>query len=555
VHRALADVTDPEVDPDRRAWHRAQAASGPDEAVAAQLQRSAAAALCAVGAGQAKMASGAPDEALEMLSIAERDPLDEFGRARVDLVRAQIAFAVNRGSDAPPLLLKAAKRLEPLDVNVARDTYLEAIFAALFAGRLGEAGGVLEAAEAARSAPPAPQPPRAADLLLDGYALTITDGYAVGAPTLQRAVRAFGSEDTATDEVLRYAFLASYAAQAVWDEEGYRALPTRQIQLARDAGALSVLPLTLTMRIGAHLHAGQLDTAAALLEELNDVTEATGTQVPPYAALALAAWHGREAEASALIQASMKAVVARGEGIGLTFIEWVTAVLYNGLGRYPEALAAAGPASEHPEELQSPLWLQELVEAAARSGKPEQAAAALQELTQMTAIIGTDWALGIEARSRALLSDGDAADGLYRRAIEHLARTEASVELARAHLLYGEWLRRERRRTDAREQLRTAHEMFVTMGVEGFAERTRRELLATGETARKRTVETSSQLTPQEAQIARLARDGLSNPEIGARLFISPSTVQYHLRKVFMKLDIKSRTQLHRALPSAANVA
>jgi DNA-binding CsgD family transcriptional regulator/tetratricopeptide (TPR) repeat protein len=582
VHQTLAEATDPEVDPDRRAWHRAQAASGPDETVAAELQRSAdraqrrgglaaaaaflqrAVALTpdsaqrgkrAVDAGQAKMASGAPDEALELLSIAERSPLDELCLARVDLVRAQIAFAVNRGSDAPPLLLKAAKRLEPLDVNVARDTYLEALFAALFAGRLGGSGGVLAAAEAARSAPPAPQPPRAADLLLDGYALTITDGYAVGAPMLQRAVRAFGSEDTATDEVLRYAFLASYAAQALWDEEGYRALPTRQIQLALDAGALSVLPLTLTMRIGAHLHAGELERSASMVAELNHVTEVTGAEEPPYAALALAAWDGREAEASALIETSLKAVVARGEGIGLTFIEWVTAVLYNGLGRYPDALAAAIPASKHPEELQSPLWLHELVEAAVRSGQPEQAAAALQELGQMTTIIGTDWALGIEARSRALLSDGDAADQLYRKAIEHLTRTEASVELARAHLLYGEWLRRERRRRDAREHLRTAHAMFLRMGVGGFAERTRRELQATGETARKRVVETRGQLTPQEAQVARLARDGLSNPEIGARLFISPSTVQYHLRKVFMKLDIKSRTQLHRVIPRDLNIA
>jgi DNA-binding CsgD family transcriptional regulator len=581
VHRALADATDPEVDPDRRAWHRAQAASGPDEAVAGELERSAdraqrrgglaaaaaflerAVALTphlarrgqrAVAAGQAKMASGAPDEALELLSIAERSPLDELHRARVDLVRAQIAFAVNRGSDAPPLLLNAAKRLEPLDVNVARDTYLEAIFAALFAGRLGKAGGLLEAAEAARSAPPATQPPRAADLLLDGYALTITDGYAVGAPILQRAVRAFGSEDTATDEVLRYAFLASYAAQATWDEEGYRALPTRQIQLARDAGALSVLPLTLTMRIGAHLHAGELATAASLVEELNEVAEATGAEIPPYAALALAAWHGREAEASALMQASMTAVVARGEGIGVTFIEWLTAVLYNGLGRHPDALAAAGPASEHPEELQSPLWLQELVEAAVRSGKPEQAAAALEELSQMTAIIGTDWAFGIEARSRALLSDGDAAERLYCKAIEHLARTEARVELARAHLLYGEWLRHEGRRVDARDQLRTSHDMLGSIGAEAFAARAARELAATGVTVRKRTVETRDELTPQEAQIAGLARDGYTSPEIGAQLFISPRTVEWHLRKVFAKLDIRSRKQLQTALPDTPPV-
>jgi DNA-binding CsgD family transcriptional regulator/tetratricopeptide (TPR) repeat protein len=580
VHRALAEATDRKLDPDRRAWHLAHAAPGPDDEVASELERSASRAQArgglsaaaaflersaaltldptrrtarALAAAGAKAQAGEFDAAVRLLAAAEAGSLDELQCAQADLLRGQIAFASSRGSDAPPLLLRAAKRLEPLDVNVARDTYLEAIFAALFAGRLGEAGGVLKAAEAARSAPPARQPPRAADLLLDGYALAITDGYAVGAPILQQAVRAFGSEDTATDEVLRYAFLASYAAQALWDEDGYRALPARQIQLARDAGALSVLPLTLTMRIGAHLHAGELDTAASMLEELNDVTEWTGVQVPPYAALALAAWHGREPEASALIQASMDAVVARGEGIGVTFTEWVTAVLYNGLGRYSDALAAAIPASEHPEELQSPLWLQELVEAAVRSGEPEKAAAALKELSQMTAIIGTHWALGIEARSRALLSGGDAAEGLYRKAIEHLTQSEACVELARAHLLYGEWLRSERRRTDARAQLRTAHEMLVTIGAEGFAERARRELLATGETARKHTVETSAQLTPQEAQVARLAREGLSNHEIGARLFISASTVQYHLRKVFTKLDINSRTQLHRVLPSDAN--
>jgi DNA-binding CsgD family transcriptional regulator len=425
----------------------------------------------------------------------------------------------------------------------------------LFAGRLGEPGGVVAAARAARSAPPAPEPPRAADLLLDGYAVTLTDGYAVGAPILQRAVRAFGCNDTATDEVLRYGFLASYAAQALWDEEGYRALPTRQLQLARDAGAMAVLPMTLTMRIGAHLHAGELATAALLVEELNDVTEATAAEVPPYAALALAAWLGREDEASALMQASMKAVLARGEGIGVTFIEWVTAVLYNGLGRYADALDVAGRAMEHPEELQSPLWLHELVEAAVRSGKPEQAAAALDQLAQMTAIIGTDWALGIEARSRALLSGGDAAERLYGKAIDHLARSEARVELARAHLLYGEWLRREGRRVDAREQLRTSHDMLSAIGAGAFAARAARELAATGETVRKRSLETRDELTPQEAQIARLARDGLSNPEIGAQLFISPSTVAYHLRKVFGKLDISSRHQLQRVLASDPGLA
>jgi DNA-binding CsgD family transcriptional regulator len=577
VHRALAEATDRELDPDRRAWHLAQATPGPDDEVASELERSASRAQArgglsaaaaflersaaltvdperraarALAAARTKAQAGEFDAALELLATVEAGPLDELQLAQTDMLHGQIVFASSRGSDAPPLLLRAAKRLEPLDVNAARDTYLEALFAALFAGRLAPSGGVLETAVAARSAPPAAEPPRAADLLLDGYARTITDGYAVGAPILQRAVRAFGSEAVSTDEVLRYAFLASYAAQALWDEEGYRALPARQIQLAREAGALSVLPLSLTMRIGAHLHAGELDTAASLLEELTDVTEATGIHVPPYAALALAAWHGREDEATALIETSMNDVVARGEGIGVTFIEWVTAVLYNGLGRYPDALAAAVPASARPEELQSPLWLQELVEAAIRSGEYEQAANALEQLSQMTAIIGTEWALGIETRSRALLSEGDTAEGLYCDAIAHLARTEATVELARAYLLYGEWLRSEQRPVDAREQLRIANEIFLGAGAEGFAERARRELLAAGGTTSKRPVEPSGALTPQEAQVARLARDGLSNSEIGARLFISRSTVQYHLRKVFVKLEINSRTQLHRVLPA-----
>jgi DNA-binding CsgD family transcriptional regulator len=571
AHQALAQATDPELDPDRRAWHRAQAASMPDEDVAAELERSAGRAQArgglaaaaaflqrsvaltreparraerALAAAQASLQAGAFDAAFGMLDAAEAGDLDEFQRARVDLVHAQLAFAVNRGSDAPPLLLKAAKQLASLDARLARETYLEAVFAALFAGRLGNGGGVRETAEAARAAPPSPRPPLAADLLLDAYALTITEGYAVGAPMLQRAVRAFRSEDIDAEEVLRWAFLASYAAQALWDEESYRELPTRQIELAREAGALAVLPMSLTFRMGAHLHAGELGAAESLLEDLDLVTNATGTQLPPYAAIALASWRGREADARELMEVSMDAINARGEGIGVTFIEWTTAVLYNGLGRYEDALAAARPASERREELQSPLWLHELVEAAARSGNRELAADALEELSGMTRIIGTDWALGIEARSRALLSENAIAERLYGEAISRLERTEARVELARAHLLYGEWLRRGHRGVDAREQLRAALEAFTAMGTEAFAQRAERELLATGERARKRTVDTRDQLTPQETQIARLAATGHTNREIAAQLFISPSTVEYHLRKAFRKLDVKSRTQL-----------
>jgi DNA-binding CsgD family transcriptional regulator len=572
VHRTLAHATDPEVDPDRRAWHRAQAASGPDEDVAGELERSAdrarrrgghaaaaaflerAVALTsdptrrgrrALAAGQAKMASGAPDEALELLSIAEGSSLDEFDCARIDLVRAQIAFAVNRGSDAPLLLLAAAKRFEPLDVGLTRETCLEALWAAMFVGRLAIGTGLLDVARAARAAPPSPQPPRAADLLLDGVVLLITEGYAAGTPILGRALSMFRSERISKEEEIRWLHFACRTAVDLWDDEAWYMLAVRHVEVARDAGALSELPIALNTRIGVHLNAGEFAAAASLIDEAGAVTEATGSRLAPYGSLGLAAWEGREPEAFELIQTTVKQVVSRGEGVGLTATQWASAQLYNSFGRYEDALAAAQQAGEHPEELLFATWgLVELIEAATRSGKPAQAANALERVAETTRASGTDWALGIEARSRALVSDGDAAEPLYREAIDRLARTRVRVALARAHLVYGEWLRRERRRTDARNELRIAYEMFYTMGAEGFAERAERELLATGETARKRVVGTSSQLTAQEVQVARLARNGLSNSEIAARLFISSRTVQYHLRNVFTKLGITSRIQL-----------
>jgi DNA-binding CsgD family transcriptional regulator len=577
VHRALAEASDPDLDPDRRAWHRAHAAQGLDEEVASDLERSAGRAqsrggLAAAGAflqqaakltpsptrrGQRALAAaraqaqaGAPDAALELLGAAEAGPLDELQRAQADLLRAQIAFAVNRGSESPPLFLKAAKRLAKLDVALTRETYLEALQAAMFVGRLATGGALLEVAQAARNAPRASHPPRPADLLLDGLALLITEGYAAGTPMLRRALSAFRDEELAGEEGLRWLWLACCAAVDLWDDETWEMLSTRHVRLARDAGALSVLPIALISRMAVHLIAGELAGAASLIDEAEAVTEVTGSRIGPYGALGLAAWQGREAEASELIEDRMSEVVSRGEGQGLALIDWTSAVLYNGVGRYEDALEAAQRVGEHPEELPFAWGLAELTEAAARSGKAAIAADALRRLSATTRPSATDWALGIEARSRALLSEGQAAEHLYREAIDRLGRTRVRMDLVRAHLLYGEWLRRERRRTDAREQLRSAHEMFTRMGADGFAERTRRELLATGETARKRTVDTRGQLTPQETQVAQLARDGLSNPEIGARLFISPSTVQYHLRKVFMKLDINSRMQLARALPS-----
>ena len=575
AHRALAEATDPEADPDCRVWHDAQAASGPDEDIAGELERSAGRAqargglaaaaaflerateltpdpvrraLRAQAAAQAAHQAGAPDTALRLLSLAEAGPLDDLQRARLVLLRAQIAFAVGRGSDVLPLLLKAAKQLEPLDVGLARETYLDALSAAMFVGRLASGGGVLEAAQAARAAPPSPQRPRAPDLLLDGLAVLLTQGYSAGTPMLRRALSAFCRQDISIEQGLRWHWLVCRTAVHLWDYETWEMLSARLVQPARDAGALTVLPLALTSHIAVLMFAGELTAAASLVEEVKAVTEATGNHFAPYGALAVAAYQGREVEAE-LIEAILEEVMARSEGFGLAVTGWAKAVLYNGLGRYEDALDSAEQAvGEHPVKMGASAWaLAELIEAATRSGTAEVAADALYRLTETTRASGTDWALGIEARSHALLRNGPPAESAYREAIDRLGRTSIRVELARAHLVYGEWLRRENRRLDAREQLRTAHEMFTAMGMGAFAQRTARELRATGETARKRTtVELSRELTAQEAEIVRLVREGLSNAEIAARLFISPRTVEWHLSKIFSKLHISSRKQLHR---------
>jgi DNA-binding CsgD family transcriptional regulator len=571
VHRALAEVTDPELNPDRRAWHRANAADRPDEAVASELERSAdraqtrggvaaAAAFLeesarltidpslraqrALAAAQAKHQAGASEAALALLAMAQAGPYDELLLARVDLLRAKIAFALRRGDDAPPLLLEAAKRLEPLEVGLARETYLEAFSAAVIVGRLSRGADTAQVAAAAQAAPVAPRPELPCDLLLDGLALLTTDGRAASTPVLKRAVSAFRGQDISTDQRLRWLWLAGRVAQDLWDDESWEVLCSDHVRSARQSGALEVLPIALRSRIFVHGLWGELDEGASLTGEVQAVSEATGTQLAAYGAVALAAWRGNEAEASDLIAATLDDVGRRGEGMGVAISHYLTALLYNGIGRYAEARVAAQAACEY-DDLGVLGWaLTELVEAASRSGSPEIAVSALERLAQMTRAGGTDWALGIEARSRALVSSGELADRLYSEAIERLARTRVRVELARAHLLYGEWLRREGRRVDARAQLRTAHEMLEDIGAEGFAERARRELMATGETVRKRTVATRDELTAQEAQIARLAGEGRTNPEIGAELFVSPRTVEWHLRKVFAKLGISSRKEL-----------
>ena len=583
AHRALAEATDAESDPDRRAWHRAQAAAGPDEEVAAELERlagrararggqAAAAAFLeravlltvdpgrrtgrTLAAARASLQAGAFGQALDLVAAAEAGPLDELASAQADLLRGQIMFASALSSDAPPLLLKAAKRLEPLNLDLAGETYLDAWHAAMFAGHLAGAGDLLEVSRAARALPRPPDP-RPAHLLLEGLALMVTDGPAAAAPPLRQATAAFAGADMTTEDVLRWGWMAREADKGLWDHDGWR-MTARQVQLARDVGALDRLPFLLNVMALDAVYSGDFASAASLVAEADAVCEATGSGIAPYAAMMLASLRGRETEAAQLIEATVHDAAADGQGVAVTWAHRVAAILYNGLSRHQEALTAARQASEHAHVYVSMSALPELIEAAARTGSTRIARDALDLLAERTRAGGTEEGLGIEARSRALLTEGKAAEGHYREAVGRLGRTRRRPEAARAHLLYGEWLRRERRPAQAREQLRTACQMLDEMGMEGFAERARRELLATGETvpevtsraARPRQGQAGQPLTAQETQVARLARDGLSNPEIAARLFISARTVQYHLGKVFAKLGISSRGQLHQVLSS-----
>ena len=583
VHGALAEVSDRALDPDRRAWHRAYATSGLNEEVAAELERSAGrgqargglAAAAAfleraaqltpdparrarrmLAAARAKHQAGAPDVALELLRAARAGPLDALERAQAQVLRAEIAFTTNRGSDAAPLLLSAAKQLEALDVTLARETYLDALMAAQFAGRLAP-GVVLQVAEAARAAPASPAP-RAPDLLLDGFAVMITEGHGPAAPLLKRALNAFFTGDSTENGGFRWLWLAMEAAQEVWDHDAWHDLATRLVETVREAGALSVLPLASNAIVIARTYAGELSAAESGIDEAEIANEATGSRLAPYGALILLAWRGREAEFMSLVETTLEEIVHARRGHRGEHVPMV-----GGAGpQQPGPVRASvggGPAGGRSAE-EAGLDVQRGAAGARRGGRPQRARAGgpPRRSTQFADVArpsGADWGLGLEARCRALLSEPVAAEPLYQAAIERLGRTRVRGEHARAQLLYGEWLRRQGRRMDAREQLRSAHGMFTAMGMEAFAERAARELLATGETARKRTVQTSDDLTPQECQIARLARDGLSNPEIGARLFISPRTVEYHLHKVFVKLDISSRNQLAAVLASETDVA
>ena len=581
AHQALAEVTDRDRDPDRRAWHLAAAAPGPDEEVAAELERSAGRAQArggmaaaaaflrraveltseparrserALAAAQASLLAGALDAAADLLATAAAGPLDELQQARASLLRGQIAFASSMGSDAPALLVKAAQQLEPLDAALARQTYLDAWTAASFAGQFAGAGSLHEVARASRSAPPPAAAPRLGDLLLDGLAVLVTEGRARAAPLLRQAAHVFAEDEITLEEGLRYGWLAPVAAAIVWEEECWHAIVARLLQSLREAGLLVHLPIWMESMAIITAWRGDFAAAASLIAEAEAITAATGSGFARYAAVFLAGLRGAEAEARPLIEAVITDSRAAGQGVGVQWSQWVSAILYNSLGRYEEALAEAQQAAEQAPELFISMWaLAELIEAASRTGQTRLAADALGRLAEATSVGQTDWGQGIYARSRALLSDGQDAEGFYREAVDRLSRTRLRPDLARAHLLYGEWLRREGRRADARAQLRTAYDMCAAIGMEAFAERARRELLATGETVRRRTAGTHDQLTPQEAQIARLARAGLSNQEIGAQLFLSTRTVEWHLSKVFTKLEISSRRQLQRALPDRAS--
>jgi DNA-binding CsgD family transcriptional regulator/tetratricopeptide (TPR) repeat protein len=573
VHEALAEVSDPEIDADRRAWHRALAAAGPDEAVAAELEdsaeraqtrggRAAAAAFLerasaltadpavrasrALAAARASLQTGAFDTALALVATADAETLDDVQRAQTHLVRGHVALASGDISQAALLLLKAAGGLEPADPEAARETYLVALGAAIVASQRVT---LEEICRAVQALPPRPGPARPLDLLLDGLAMLSTDGHARAAPMLQRAARAL--RDIPLEDVLRWGWMATAASNAVWDNDGALAISARQVRLVRDAGALAALPLYLSALGMASAWVGDFAGAASNVAEADSVAAATGSRSHPAALLRLLALQGREAEASAAIAHTLEQAAAEARGIA-PYAHWAAAVLHNGLGRYEEAAASAQRATPNPVEHWVSVWvLPELVEAAACAGDAALARDAFERLAETTQASANDVALGIEARSRALVRDGGAPEALYREAIDRLSRTQLRPELARAHLLFGEWLRHDGRVGVAREHLRAADDMFAAIGMEAFAERARRALLAAGAKVPKRTVETPDELTPQEEQIARLARDGLTNSEIGAELFLSPRTVEWHLHKVFAKLAISSRSGLHAALPGS----
>jgi DNA-binding CsgD family transcriptional regulator len=577
AHVALADATDARVDPERRVWHRASAVEGPDEAVAADLEQAAATAQARAGlaaaaaflarasalttepwrraeralaAAQAHLHAGAFEAALALLAEVDAVAVDELQRGRSERTRGQVEWASQGGREASVLLLQAAHRLEPLDVSLARETYLEAWLASFMAGSYARPEGLLpEVSKAARAAPRPVHAPRPCDLCLDGMATVVTDGRAAGAPSLRTAVDMFLTDHVSAGEWLQWGPVANTAACMLWDGQSWAQLSARHVMFARTSGALAPLSIALNGRGMFAAWCGDLDAASAIVAEESAIKEVTGIHEFSAAALMLAAYQGRQAEAPMFIAASAEASTARGQGLGAQNAHWMRAIFHNGHGEYAEALAAAEAAIDQMEVPNVTGWaLVELIEACVRAGDDARARDALRQLSAYT-LDDADWAAGVEARCRALIVEGDAAEDWYAEAVARLARTPLKTELARAHLLYGEWLRRKGRRVDARRQLGTAYDMFAAMPAEGFAERAHRELQATGEKVRRRHQYVDAhELTPQEEHVARLARDGRTNAEIGAELFLSIRTVEWHLGKVFTKLGITSRRGLKDAL-------
>ena len=574
VHHALAEVSHPALAAERRAWHRALAAAEPDEAVAAELERSAARAqrrggLPAASALLERATALTPDTALQtvralaaadvsfeagdfqsmlrLLATAESGPLDDFQRARAALLRGHAALVSAYASDAPSLLLQAARELQALDVTLARRAYLTAWGAAVSANHLGGAGVLAEICSAVRALPPLPPTPHPLDLLIEGFALLTTDGRAAATPILQRA--AGSAMALSAEDILRWGWLTPGASTATWDLEGSLALNERKAQVVRRAGALGELPIHLQSLALDRTWSGDLAEADVLVAESESVAAATGTAPPPITLVMLRAMQGRDDEAVRMIEEVVQDAADAGQGMAVMVAHWSGSRLNNGRGRYEAAAAAAREVTENAIDPWTPLGaLPELVEAAIHVGETELARDALDRLATTTQPAGTDFALGVEARSRALVTGGEAAEPLFHESIERLGRTSLRPELARARLLFGEWLRREGRRGESREQLRIAEQMFTEMGMEAFADRTGGELVAAGAKPRTRHFRVREELTAQEEQIARLARDGLTNTQIGTQLFLSPRTVEYHLHKVFGKLGIDSRSDLQAAL-------
>ena len=572
AHGALAAATDPRSEPDRQAWHRAQAVLGTDEEAAAELERSAgrarsrgglaaAAAFLqhaveltpdpavrtrrALEAAHAKHDAGASEAALELLIVAENGVLDDLQRARIELLRAHIAFHLTRGRDVPGLLVDAAEKLAPVDAALSRETYLHALDAAMITGGLGGGRGVLEVAEAARAAPSPPGPSGPPDLLLDALVAMYTEGYEIAVPQVRRALEAFCAARPMGDGASRHwLFLAGRTALSLMDDGLFHELAQRNVRLSREAGELAALPVALLFLSAYSVLSGDLTEAADLIAEERAITEVTGGVSLRIGKLAHAAWRGNPAETAEIHAAAIQEASARGNPAEVALAEHSLAVLHTGLGNYTAALDAAERASASLEPPHANLALVELIEAAARAGQHQRATVAREQLDSRATASGTQWALGLAARSRALLDDAAAAEELYCEAIERLQACRMTPYLARTHLVYGEWLRRERRRHDARVQLGTAHALLSEMGADAFAERAARELRATGEHPRRRTAQATDELTDHELHIARLVATGATSREVGAQLFLSPRTIDAHLRNIFRKLDITSRRQL-----------